>query len=176
MGTNNVCQFCRERGAGPLKWIKEYKKALDYLHSKLRNAFINVLSVRSSSVLKALNDRYDVCEWLYKYAITVLTHFVILKIFGAHTHAFRVSCPCLDDDRLESYQSEFQQLLANLVERYDRDDFTVVFQPFWGNFSNSNNTNSVSLFAFVMHINVFAVDLFLSSLPKKAVKLILNLS
>lgn len=66
IGTVDVCHYCENRISTPLKWIKDYKKALDYLYSNLRKTFVNVISIRSNSMLKVFQENYPVCKWFLK--------------------------------------------------------------------------------------------------------------
>jgi phospholipase B1 len=121
IGTNDACQYCDQKRSSPRKWIKDYKKGLDYLYANLRKTYVNVVSVRSMSFLKAFQENHPVCKWFLK-----------------------EQCPCLNHEFADSFQEKFNEMLSNLVQHYNRHDFTVEFQPFWSNVNVSLNSSDAS--------------------------------
>ena len=122
IGGNDLCDSCNNIPLHePTAYVNYLQEALDLLHKELPRTFVNLVQVLNVTEVKYLN-RGRVCSFLHK------------KV-----------CPCAAypaskqaEDILDSYIRGYHTLTQSLVDsgRYEtRDDFTVVIQPFFKDFT-----------------------------------------
>ncbi len=141
IGGNDLCDFCNNLQLySPQTYIADIQKALDLLHDQLPRAFVNLVSVLNVGEVEELN-RGLVCSTLHSSV-----------------------CPCAaypssDEERkilyeyLDGYGKKAEQLaLSGLYD--DKDDFTVVYQPFLRDFKAPRLANGE------IDLSYFAPDCF----------------
>jgi len=119
IGGNDLCACCRkykddDEVYKPANYIKEMTKVLDYLSANVPRLFVNIADAPDVTLLHDMKSAK--CD---------VTHFLECK------------CGTVWGDKARNYTkkavNEYRELLKNLVHsgRYDnKDDFTVVLQPF----------------------------------------------
>lgn len=122
IGGNDLCDYCKDKNLhSPKSYVTDIQLALDLLQAELPRTFVNLVMVLNVTTVSEMN-RGLVCTALH----------------------YR-ECPCVAFPKNESQKQEIQtfikqyhSLTADLVSsgRYDKsDDFTVVLQPFFKEFS-----------------------------------------
>jgi len=116
IGANDLCDFCKEDGHTPEKYLDYVTTTLDFLHKNFPKTFVNLVLVLNVAGVKDLNSGGFICQTLHK------------KM--CNCAAFPTEA---DSKKLADYIPRFQKELVELVAggRYDTNsDFTVVVQPF----------------------------------------------
>ncbi len=116
IGGNDLCDLCKDNVLHtPEAYINYIKEGLDILYNELPKTFVNLVTVLRVDQIQSLNEGL-ICK--------VLHHF---------------ECPCAaypkDANEEKILKETFEQYVnytLNLVDsnRYEKDDFTVVVQPF----------------------------------------------
>jgi len=121
IGGNDICAFCNDLQLySPTTYIADIARALDLLHDQLPKTIVNLVSVLNVGEVEELN-RGLVCSALHS-----------------------STCPCAafpssDEERkilyeyLAGYGEKAEQLATSGLYD-DKDDFTVVYQPFLRDF------------------------------------------
>jgi len=121
IGGNDICDFCNDlKLYSPTQYIAGIERALDLLHEELPKTFVNLVSVLNVGVVENLN-----------------TGFFCQKF---HSHV----CPCaaypenaamrkILNEYIRDYSKKAEQLARSGLYD-DKDDFTVVYQPFFRDF------------------------------------------
>ncbi|CAF0801092.1 unnamed protein product [Didymodactylos carnosus] len=117
IGGNDLCEFCKNitHDHSPEQYMDYVRETLDILHSTMTRTFVNLVLVLDVRGVKELNSGGFVCQTLHK-----------------------KTCPCAafptpeQAKILDDYIPRYHDVLTALVNsgRYERDDFTVVIQPF----------------------------------------------
>lgn len=141
IGGNDLCGYCHNKTLhSPDSYTNFIKEGLDIIYKEVPRAFVNLVSVLNVKEVKLLN-RGLVCSSLHKWV-----------------------CDCAafpktpaDEEELKEYHAKYIEYTRNLISsgRYnERDDFTVVVQPFFEEFDLPRNKNGKIDFSF------FAPDCF----------------
>ncbi|CAH1224523.1 PLB1 [Branchiostoma lanceolatum] len=116
IGGNDLCDYCEDKERrSPEKYVENIQAALDILHQELPRTFVNVVTVMDVVEISKL-QRTFVCDVL---------HFFLCRCvsFASEEELAEIQAVNM------RYMSVTNQLVAS--GRYDdRDDFTVVVQPF----------------------------------------------
>eukprot|EP00118_Oscarella_pearsei_P011878 m.83286 g.83286 ORF g.83286 m.83286 type:complete len:419 (+) comp36336_c0_seq5:25-1281(+) len=132
IGGNDLCNYCLNDSSGgstPQSYYEGVKESLDYLAANLPRTFVNLVIAGD---------------------ITRSEPFIAITNIATCTKSFRMNfCPCYDADvsgRIEEMKTlaeNFQKKLRLLTDSgiYERDDFAVVLQPFFENFTQSLPAN-----------------------------------
>ncbi|XP_019849320.1 PREDICTED: phospholipase B1, membrane-associated-like [Amphimedon queenslandica] len=111
IGGNNLCSYCKKREKhSPENYVNSITAALDILKEELPRTFVNLIQIIDVTRLEPLKG--PICD---------LVHYAVCE------------CTLKDLEETSRASTEYQEGLADLVNsgRYDdRDDFTVVLQPF----------------------------------------------
>lgn len=121
IGGNDLCDFCKDKALhSPQQYADDISAALDLFHNELPKTLVNLVSVLNVAQVEQLN--------------------IGLTCSTLHSSV----CPCAaypknDDERkqlkeyFEGYSTLTEQMAAS--GKYDtREDFTVVYQPFFRDF------------------------------------------
>ncbi|XP_078619810.1 phospholipase B1, membrane-associated-like [Branchiostoma floridae x Branchiostoma japonicum] len=116
IGGNDLCDYCEDKEKrSPLKYYEHIKAALDLLHQELPRTFVNVVTVM---------DVVEISKLQRTFACDVL-HFFLCRCVSYASEEDLVE--------LQAANMRYMSVTNRLVNsgRYDdRDDFTVVVQPF----------------------------------------------
>jgi phospholipase B1 len=121
IGGNDLCDYCKDKSLhSPQAYINDIQEGLDILYNELPKTFVNLVTVLKVNDIGILNEGL-ICSLLH--------HF---------------ECPCAaypeNDEAKKELAQVFQEYVTNThnlinSNRYEKDDFTVVIQPFMeGNF------------------------------------------
>jgi len=135
IGGNDLCRWCSDpEKHSPANYIKDVKKGLDIIYENIPRVFVNLVSVLNVS--KVINfNKGLACSALHIYECEC----------GAYPKGDQ-------EEILLKYIDEYRNLTAELVNsgRYDqRDDFTVVLQPFLHEFDTPIKPNGKRDFTFL---------------------------
>ncbi|CAH1792882.1 unnamed protein product [Owenia fusiformis] len=135
IGGNDLCAVCNDRDAkSPENYRNNIKEALDILYADVPRAFVNVVSILDITPLTALAE----------------------DLICTVVQAAVCDCGYGEEDILEELRQTQKDYNANMEELIDsglyngRDDFTVVFQPFFKDTTpptKPDGTPDVSYFA-----------------------------
>ncbi|XP_066303633.1 phospholipase B1, membrane-associated-like [Branchiostoma lanceolatum] len=116
IGGNDLCDYCEDKERrSPEKYVENIQAALDILHQELPRTFVNVVTVMDVVEISKL-QRTFVCDVL---------HFFLCRCVSFATENELAEIQAVN----MRYMSVTNRLVAS--GRYDdRDDFTVVVQPF----------------------------------------------
>lgn len=137
IGGNDLCQFCKNKTLhSPQSYIDDIRDALDLMQNELPRTLVNLVNPLNVADIKELNVGLA-CSLLHRF-----------------------ECPCAAYPKSaeeEKQLNEFHQQYSNYTEelcksgRYDtKNDFTVVYQPFFREFRAPrlpNNEIDISYFA-----------------------------
>jgi len=117
IGGNDLCSSCKKPAERtPAVYTKHLKEALDILHQNLNRTFVNLVGVLDVSQISDLNCGV-VCAALHVFECSCATYINAEK----RQHIRQLE---------QQYQRQSCQLASS--DRYaQRDDFAVVFQPFF---------------------------------------------
>ena len=122
IGGNDICSYCKDKNLhSAQQYINDIQAGLDILYNELPRTFVNLVSVLDAGQVKNLNQGL-VCSLLHKFV-----------------------CKCAAYPESPAYEQELEELFVQYTNftdslgasgRYDgREDFTVVVQPFFQNFT-----------------------------------------
>ena len=123
IGGNDLCQYCDKSNLEvhyPENYIASIKEALDILHKEMPRTFVNLVNIVNVKDIKDMN-RGLVCKVIHQFVCKC----------GAYPKSEK------DTELLDEYFRNYTRLTKDLVDskRYDiKDDFTVVYQPFFRDF------------------------------------------
>ena len=116
IGGNDICDYCKDKSLhSPQAYIDFVQEGLDILFNELPKTFVNLVTVLRVTEVEVLNEGL-ICKLLHKF-----------------------ECPCAafpeNDEEKKELEKVFNEYVANThalinSNRYERDDFTVVIQPF----------------------------------------------
>jgi len=116
IGGNDLCDYCKDKSLhSPQAYINDIQEGLDILYNELPKTFVNLVTVLKVNDIGILNEGL-ICSLLH--------HF---------------ECPCAaypeNDEAKKELAQVFQEYVTNThnlinSNRYEKDDFTVVIQPF----------------------------------------------
>ncbi|XP_035828409.1 phospholipase B1, membrane-associated [Aplysia californica] len=118
IGGNDLCAACTDEAKYSVEKYKEnLQETLDYLHSNVPRAFVNLVEVLNIEIAKDLAEGL-VCQAIHGFLCTCATN---------------PSSPEAEQQLVE-LKNQYQGAARDLASsgRYDtKDDFTVVLQPFY---------------------------------------------
>ncbi|XP_078698909.1 phospholipase B1, membrane-associated-like [Branchiostoma floridae x Branchiostoma belcheri] len=116
IGGNDLCAYCEDTEKwSPIQYVENIRAALDILHQELPRTFVNVVTVM---------DVVEISKLQRTFACDVLHFFLCRCVSYASEEALA---------ELQAANMRYMSVTNRLVAsgRYDdRDDFTVVVQPF----------------------------------------------
>lgn len=123
IGGNDLCQYCDESNLKvhyPENYIASIQEALDILQKEMPRTLVNLVNIVNVKDIKDMN-RGLVCKVLHQFVCKCAAYPKSEK----------------DTEQLEEYFRNYTRLTKDLVdsERYNKkEDFTVVYQPFFRDF------------------------------------------
>ena len=130
IGANDICGFCKSHGKNssqPSEFIRNVEKAIDVLYEKVPRVYVNLVSLINITMIFEFGRDLR-CEVINKFECDCLVN-------GNRAVKRRI---------VDDYISQYQQLTERLAAsgKYDqRDDFTVVWQPFMEEFHSPRRPN-----------------------------------
>ncbi|XP_067680319.1 phospholipase B1, membrane-associated-like [Haliotis asinina] len=118
IGGDDLCSYCKDlEHYNASNYVQNVQQALDILHSNIPRAFVNLVSVNHVDVMQGMNLG-SICSILHQL-------FCSCGSYPRNEQDARLLHQAADD-----YNDGLEKLVAS--GRYDdRDDFTVVVQPFF---------------------------------------------
>ncbi|KAI8488183.1 hydrolase [Branchiostoma belcheri] len=158
IGGNDLCAYCEDTEKwSPIKYVENIRAALDILHQELPRMFVNVVTVMTMclfvcvllprtfvNVVTLMTMCLFVCVQLPRTFVNVVTVMDVVEISKLQRtftcdvlHFFLCRCVSYASEEalaeLQAANMRYMSVTNRLVAsgRYDdRDDFTVVVQPF----------------------------------------------
>ncbi|XP_048699384.2 phospholipase B1, membrane-associated [Caretta caretta] len=122
IGANDLCQYCLDRETYSVEnYVKHLQDALDILHRELPRAFVNLVEIMEIAGLRQIEKETSGC---------VVPGTTVCPCFLTPQE----SSPELQEMKIINKDFQIKSMLTANSGRYaQREDFTVVVQPFFRN-------------------------------------------